>query len=76
LHITGSTLNTELTSWLGAVNPTDAQEFTPPIKGCKAIIAPSDPFLVRREYFKNTDSDSDTLGIHIRELRLLGHIRA
>lgn len=37
-HLTGDQLNAELTGWLEAVNPLD-ESF--PIKGTKAIIAPS-----------------------------------
>jgi hypothetical protein len=33
-------LNTELSNWLGAVSPPEGDGFAPPIKGCKAIIAP------------------------------------
>ncbi|KII93516.1 hypothetical protein PLICRDRAFT_49554 [Plicaturopsis crispa FD-325 SS-3] len=36
----GRELNSELTGWLGAVKPTDGEGYAPPIRGCKAIIAP------------------------------------
>lgn len=36
----GDTLNTELSNWLAGVKPTDEDDFTPPVAGCKAIIAP------------------------------------
>ncbi|KDQ63707.1 hypothetical protein JAAARDRAFT_119658 [Jaapia argillacea MUCL 33604] len=35
----GDTLNHELTTWLDAVQPSD-ETFNPPVKGCKAVIAP------------------------------------
>jgi hypothetical protein len=34
----GQVLNRQLDGWLGAVEASDS--FTPPIKGCKAIIGP------------------------------------
>lgn len=33
-------LNSELSTWLEAVSPTDQEGYAPPIKGCKAVIAP------------------------------------
>jgi len=33
-------LDSQLSSWLAAVHPTAGEDFAPPIKGCKAIIAP------------------------------------
>lgn len=36
----GEQLDRELTSFLAAVNPTPEEDYTPPIGGCKAIIAP------------------------------------
>ncbi|KZT30426.1 UPF0103-domain-containing protein [Neolentinus lepideus HHB14362 ss-1] len=36
----GNELNGELTDWLEDVKPTEDEDYTPPIKGCKAIIAP------------------------------------
>ncbi|KAF8516210.1 UPF0103-domain-containing protein [Hysterangium stoloniferum] len=33
-------LNNDLTGWLAAVEPLSSEEYQPPIKGCKAIIAP------------------------------------
>ncbi|KIM85285.1 hypothetical protein PILCRDRAFT_66408 [Piloderma croceum F 1598] len=35
-----SELDTQLSGWLAAVNPAAEEDFAPPIKGCKAIIAP------------------------------------
>lgn len=38
----GKKLDAELTGWLNAVDPrkSESEDFAPPIKGCKAIIAP------------------------------------
>ncbi|KAF8501899.1 UPF0103-domain-containing protein [Gautieria morchelliformis] len=33
-------LDSELSNWLSSVNPSPEEGFSPPIKGCKAIIAP------------------------------------
>ncbi|KAF8591887.1 UPF0103-domain-containing protein [Ramaria rubella] len=33
-------LDSELSNWLSSVNPTPEDHFDPPLKGCKAIIAP------------------------------------
>ena len=39
---TGKRLDAELTGWLHDVDPrkSESEDFAPPIKGCKAIIAP------------------------------------
>ncbi|EPQ60778.1 UPF0103-domain-containing protein, partial [Gloeophyllum trabeum ATCC 11539] len=36
----GNELDQELSEWLEAVRPAEDEHFSPPIKGCKAIIAP------------------------------------
>src|ERR1700736_3362994 len=38
--ITEEELNSQLSGWLAAVPPAAEENFAPPIKGCKAIIAP------------------------------------
>ena len=40
LVITESELDSQLSGWLAAVDPAAEEGFAPPIKGCKAIIAP------------------------------------
>jgi len=39
-NVNQNRLNNDLTSWLAAVEPFPDEEYEPPIKGCKAIIAP------------------------------------
>ncbi|KAI0033152.1 UPF0103-domain-containing protein, partial [Vararia minispora EC-137] len=40
IQILAQRLDADLSGWLGAVKPTESETFAPPVKGCKAIIAP------------------------------------
>ena len=40
IRFLGTKLDAELSNWLSSVNPTPEEDFFPPVKGCKAIIAP------------------------------------
>jgi hypothetical protein len=65
---TGRTLDRQLTNWLA--NVPSSEEYAPPVKGCKAIIAPYvPPYSSRRRVYSLTFRPSQACGVFVLRSR-------